>query len=415
MARRGLSLVVLGEWHNPAVLRSVRFFDDNTHAWMEPITGGANLPALNELLGPLGVAFGSQVCHDERTLTLTLTTYDLPLGSTTYATTKVLRGELRLGEGIATIASGAPIARLAAGGWLLRVPTMHDEAAALAAPLGGVITSGIGSALGGSPLSDVPMLGLLELQAPGAGRVAAFGDTECIDSEALTPSASGGRAAVPPCWWLLQAMLEFAGEGRRDPVLFPPSSQLRCAHPAAEPGTASADLSDLPRRDAVPPLGVHSRSARDAPCLLERLGLASRAAAPPPPFGGGGGRLPLPFGGLAEWPFRTAFEAAAFASASASASDSDSVLFSDFGASEPPPPPPPLSLSRANAPALIVLATMLAALVSLLAAFRCCRRSPPRRDWSAASLIGVGSQRSMNPPSSCSPTRLLRLFLREVL
>ena len=83
VARRGLSLVVLGEWHNPAVLRSVRFFDDNTHAWMEPITGGANLPALNELLGPLGVAFGSQVCHDERTLTLTLTTYDLPLSSST--------------------------------------------------------------------------------------------------------------------------------------------------------------------------------------------------------------------------------------------------------------------------------------------------------------------------------------------
>ena len=296
----------------------------------------------------------------------------------------MLRGELRLGGRVATIASGAPIARLAAGGWLLRVPTMHDEAAALAAPLGGLMNSGVGRPLGGAPLSDVPVLGLLELQAPGAGRVAAFGDTECIDSEALTPSAGGGRTAVPPCWWLLQAMLEFACEGRRDPELFPPSSQLRRAHPAAEPGMASADLSDLPRREAVPPLGVHSRSARDTPCLLERLGLASRAATPPPPFGGGGGRLPLPFGGLAEWPFRTAPEASASATA----------FFTDFGASEPPPPPPPpLSLSRADAPALIVLATMLAALVSLLAAFRCCRRSPPRRDRSAASLTGAGSQR----------------------
>ena len=291
----------------------------------------------------------------------------------------MVRGELRHDGRVATIASGAPIARLAAGGWLLRVPAMHDEAAALAAPLGGVISSGIGRALGGALLSDVPMLGLLGLQAPGAGRVAAFGDTECIDSEALTPSAGGGRAAVPPCWWLLQAMLEFACEGRRDPELFPPSTQLRRAHPAA--GPASADLSDLPRRDTVPPLGVHSRSARDAPCLLEHLGLASRAAAPPPPFGGGG-RLPLPFGGLAEWPFRTAPEAAASAPAS------------DFGASEPPPPPPPPppSLLRADVPALLLLATMLAALVYLLAAFRwrCCRRSPPaRRDRGAASFIGA--------------------------
>ena len=81
MARRGLSLVVLGEWHQPTVLRSVRFFDENTHAWMEPITGGANLPALNELLSPLGVAFGSRVLRGERTLTLTLTltTCHLPL------------------------------------------------------------------------------------------------------------------------------------------------------------------------------------------------------------------------------------------------------------------------------------------------------------------------------------------------
>ena len=78
VARRGLSLVVLAEWHHPAVLSSVRFFDENTHAWMEPVTGGANLPALNELLGPLGVAFGSRVLPGDRTPILTLATRHLP-------------------------------------------------------------------------------------------------------------------------------------------------------------------------------------------------------------------------------------------------------------------------------------------------------------------------------------------------
>ena len=70
---------------------------------MEPVTGGANLPALNELLGPLGVSFGSHV----------------------------LRGELRVGGHTLTLGSAAPIARLGAGGWLVRAPRLHDEAAKL--------------------------------------------------------------------------------------------------------------------------------------------------------------------------------------------------------------------------------------------------------------------------------------------
>ena len=62
---RGLSLVVLADWYNPAVMKSLRFFDENTQSWWTPVTGGANVPALNELLGPFGVAFGDAVLRGE--------------------------------------------------------------------------------------------------------------------------------------------------------------------------------------------------------------------------------------------------------------------------------------------------------------------------------------------------------------
>ena len=39
----------------------MRFFDDNTHSYWTPITGGANAPALNDLLAPHGAAFGGSV------------------------------------------------------------------------------------------------------------------------------------------------------------------------------------------------------------------------------------------------------------------------------------------------------------------------------------------------------------------
>ena len=55
---RGLSVAVVGEWYNVAQMQSMRFFDDNTHSTWTPVTGGANVPALNELLKPWGLAFG---------------------------------------------------------------------------------------------------------------------------------------------------------------------------------------------------------------------------------------------------------------------------------------------------------------------------------------------------------------------
>ena len=41
----------------------MRFFDDNTRSWWTPATGGSNVPALNDLLAPYGIAFGDAVLN----------------------------------------------------------------------------------------------------------------------------------------------------------------------------------------------------------------------------------------------------------------------------------------------------------------------------------------------------------------
>ena len=64
----GLSVVIFGEWYNVSVMKKVKFFDENTRQWWIPVTGGANVPALNELLATWGIAFGDIVLEGDFTL-----------------------------------------------------------------------------------------------------------------------------------------------------------------------------------------------------------------------------------------------------------------------------------------------------------------------------------------------------------
>lgn len=58
---RNMSLIVFADWYNASVMRKIQFYDENTRQWWMPDTGGANIPALNELLGQFGIAFGDVV------------------------------------------------------------------------------------------------------------------------------------------------------------------------------------------------------------------------------------------------------------------------------------------------------------------------------------------------------------------
>lgn len=65
----GLSVVVFADWYNVTVMRKVKFYDENTRQWWVPDTGGANIPALNDLLyANWGVAFGDWVRDGKFTL-----------------------------------------------------------------------------------------------------------------------------------------------------------------------------------------------------------------------------------------------------------------------------------------------------------------------------------------------------------
>ena len=61
----GLNLIVFGEWYNTAVMEKVKFYDENTRQWWIPNTGGANVPALNELLSMFDIEFADFVAEGE--------------------------------------------------------------------------------------------------------------------------------------------------------------------------------------------------------------------------------------------------------------------------------------------------------------------------------------------------------------
>ncbi|WMV52056.1 hypothetical protein MTR67_045441 [Solanum verrucosum] len=61
----GLGLAVIADWYNVDAMIKMRFFDGNTHSWWTPVTGGANVPALNDLLATFGIAFGDKILNGD--------------------------------------------------------------------------------------------------------------------------------------------------------------------------------------------------------------------------------------------------------------------------------------------------------------------------------------------------------------
>lgn len=171
----GLNVVVFADWYNVTVMRKVKFYDENTRQWWIPDTGGANIPALNDLLWDnWAIAFGDSVRD----------------------------GLFGLGEHESvTFASGTTIARFPLGGIVLEAK-LRDQGEEL-----------LGKESGDEEL--VPILGLFEskknenklivnneideemdknkeeemvkknLGTMDAGRIVVYGDSNCIDDSHL--------------------------------------------------------------------------------------------------------------------------------------------------------------------------------------------------------------------------------------
>lgn len=156
-----------------------------------PETGGANLPALNNLLKPLGIALGDTV----------------------------LEGNFDLGEHMIYYASGTHITQFPADGYLIYRPLNDQGETIIQMPISphmpqqrhlnydhhqnrGKRSSIDIETLTKSRSISMPILGLVE--ASGGGRIAVYGDSNCIDSVHL----------VRDCYWLLLALLEFTTSSR---------------------------------------------------------------------------------------------------------------------------------------------------------------------------------------------------------
>lgn len=166
----GLGLAVFAEWYNVDTMVKMRFFDDNTRSWWTPVTGGANIPALNDLLAPFGIAFGD----------------------------KILNGDFSIDGEQSRYASGTDIVRFPAGGFVHSFPFLDSSESGATQNV--LLTSGMTKA-------DSPILGLMD---KGKGRIAVYGDSNCLDSSHM----------VTNCYWLLRKILEYTSGSIRDPVLF---------------------------------------------------------------------------------------------------------------------------------------------------------------------------------------------------
>ena len=51
--------------YNVSVMNKIKFYDENTRQWWTPNTGGANIPSINDLLAPWGIAFSDEVLEGE--------------------------------------------------------------------------------------------------------------------------------------------------------------------------------------------------------------------------------------------------------------------------------------------------------------------------------------------------------------
>lgn len=163
----GLSLVVFSDWYNTSVMRKVKFYDENTRQWWMPDTGGANVPALNELLSVWNMGFSDGLYE----------------------------GEFALANHDMYYASGCSIARFPEDGVVI-TQTFKDQGLEVLKQETAVV-------------DNVPILGLYQIPAEGGGRIVLYGDSNCLDDSHRQKD----------CFWLLDALLQYTSYGVTPPSL----------------------------------------------------------------------------------------------------------------------------------------------------------------------------------------------------
>jgi len=136
---RGLGVAIFADWYDLESIAQMRFYDDNTRSWWDAATGGANIPALNDLLRPFDMAFAGGA-HKVPVAAPDGTKFDM--------------------------ASGSALAAMPAGSHILFVEDTARKTT---------------NAAGKRVPRELPVLGLATVGGVG-GRIALYGDSNCLDS-----------------------------------------------------------------------------------------------------------------------------------------------------------------------------------------------------------------------------------------
>ena len=200
----GLGLIIFSDWYDLETLRNLRFYDDNTRSWWESATGGANIPALNDLLAPYGIAFAGGILDDTVKLDI-------------------------LGIKPFKMASGSSIGAFPSGGYLFNAssPVIKNSGRRLEQQNG---QNRDHQSLENNSIHEekfgAPVLGLTTV---GSGRVIVYGDSNCLDSSHQKSK----------CYDFLLEVVQYAT--KRDSKLLNPLNRLNY-------NFGSLDPKDLPMR-----------------------------------------------------------------------------------------------------------------------------------------------------------------------
>eukprot|EP00727_Mastigamoeba_balamuthi_P011433 m51a1_g6912 hypothetical protein (1031) ;mRNA; f:122270-127584 len=148
----GLSVVVLADWYDLEAMDKLRFYDDNTKMWWSPVTGGCNIPALNDLLQVWGIALGGVAL-----------------------------------EGTVTI--GGETFKYLTGSSIINFP---DTGLVVTAELQRYVSQ---------KTTQAAVAGIVNSVIAGRGRIAVFGDSSCVDTS---------HKKLPSCLETVTNLVHFA-------------------------------------------------------------------------------------------------------------------------------------------------------------------------------------------------------------
>ncbi|RLN54864.1 hypothetical protein BBJ29_002463 [Phytophthora kernoviae] len=164
-----VSLIVFADWYDDRLLNTLSLFDTSTLSKWRAITGGANIPAINNLLHDFHIAFGDGVIYSSSVSLL-------DSGNDTSF----------------PYWSGSYLTNFPVGGYLGYIDASDQSSLVLNRSE--------------QTLLDVPVLGLYEVPSLYGGRIAVFGDSSCLDSSVHPASR------FRDCFGMLRTMLRFTND-----------------------------------------------------------------------------------------------------------------------------------------------------------------------------------------------------------